>query len=305
MTRPCLTLAVVGCVALSAPLVAVAPAARAAEPTAPEPTAPSEPSAPTDDNKRVRMVVTDFDVSGIPERTARIVADNLVAELRKLDGVSVVGMSEVRAMLAAEADRQMMNCSESSCLAEVADALGADILITGRIAVLDGATVLSVRRIEQMKAAVTGTIEERLAGDGGNELLAAVGPTVAKLFPDIAIKAGATRGVPKEKALVLNPPPLPPWSTLGVAGAAVAVAGVGVALGALAGQTAATAQGLVDDSARAPVQGALVVKQAETSSSLATAANVSFGVAGAMVVGAGVMALFTDWLGYGAASELR
>lgn len=302
MTRSCLTLAVVGCVALAVPVVAVAPAARAAAPG--EPGEPGEPT-PTDDNKRVRMVVTDFDVSGIPERTARIVADNLVAELRKLDGVSVVGMSEVRAMLAAEADRQTMNCSESSCLAEVADALGADILITGRIAVLDGATVLSVRRIEQMKAAVTGTIEERLAGDGGNELLAAVGPTVEKLFPDIALKAGATRGVPKEKALVLNPPPLPPWSTLGVAGVAVAVVGMGVALGALAGQSAATAQGLVDDSAQGPVQGALVVKQVETSSTLATAANVSFGVAGALVLGAGVMALFTDWLGYGAASELR
>lgn len=297
MTRSCLVLA-----ALASITTLLAPVAHADDgATASE----GSGGDGADDNKRLRMVVTDFDVSGIPERTARIVADNLVAELRKLDGVSVVGMSEVRAMLAAEADRQTMGCAETSCLAEIADALGADVLIAGRIAILEGATVLSVRRIDQARAMVAGTVEERLASSGGNELLAAIGPTVEKLFPDIAVKAGATRGVPKEKALVLNPPPLPPWSTLTVAGSAVALAGVGVVLGVLAGQTAATAQKLVDDSAVSPVQGAVVVQQVGTASSLSTAANASWGAAGALILGAGVMALFTDWMGYGSATELQ
>jgi hypothetical protein len=281
---------------------AVSPGARADVP----PSTTASRDASEKNRRLLRLVVTDFDVEGLPPRTARIVADNLVAELRKLNGVSVVGMSEVRAMLAAEADRQSVGCTEGvSCLAEIADALGADILIAGRIGVLEGASVLSIRRIDQAQAQVVGTVEDRLQGTSGTELLAAIGPAVQELFPEVQVKAGVERGVPKERALVLNPPPLPVWSTVSVAAAAVVVAGVGTAFGVLSVQSTDTAQDLVDGSAKTPVEGALIVRQQQTGEALATAANVTF--VGAVVVGAaaGVMALFTDWMGYAAAASVE
>lgn len=294
---------------------ALSPGARAgdAPSSATAPGAAITPACATDDDdtgdkgrRLLRLVVTDFDVEGLAPRTARIVADNLVAELRKLNGVSVVGMSEVRSMLAAEADRQSVGCTEGvSCLAEIADALGADILIAGRIGVLEGVSVLSIRRIDQARAQVVGTVEDRLQGTSGTELLAAIGPAVEKLFPEVAVKAGTERGVPKERALVLNPPPLPVWSTVSVAAAAVVVAGVGTVFGVLSVQSTDTAQDLVDGSAKTPIEGALIVAQQQTGEALATAANVTF--VGAVVVGAaaGVMALFTDWMGYAAAAGVE
>ncbi len=247
------------------------------------------------------MVVTDFELDeGVEPRTGRLLADNLVVELRKLSGFSVVGMTEVRAMLSAEGDRQTMGCSEgASCLAELADALGADVLITGRLGQLPGQKVLSLRRIDQTRAQVVGEVEERLVDTGGEELLAAIGPAVEQLFPEVPLKLGQTRGVPKEVARALNPPPLPVWSTLTVAGAATAIGGVGVVAGALSAATLAETQALVDGSASAPVSGAVVVQRQSDAAAQALVANVALGVAAFGLVVSGVMAVFTDWDGVG------
>jgi hypothetical protein len=248
-----------------------------------------------------RMVVTDFEIdAGMAPRSARLVADNLVVELRKLAGFSVVGMSEVRAMLAAEGDRQSMGCREgASCLAELADALGADVLITGRLGRLQGQTVLSMRRIDQARAMVVGEVEERLVDAGGEELLAAVGPAVERLFPEVPLRSGQIRGVPREKARLLNPPPLPVWSTVSVAASAGVLGGIGVVAGLLAVSTVADAQQIVDGSASAPVSGSVVVLRQQDADAQALTANISLAAAAGVAVTAGVMALFTDWGGAG------
>lgn len=251
------------------------------------------------------MVVTELDRSDdLPERTGRIVADNLVAELRKLGGISVVSMDEVRAMLQMESERQLLGCSDdSSCLSEIADALGADVVVSGGIATLDGARVFSLRRVDQRRAVVTGQVEERLVAAGGEELLAAIGPAIEKLFPEVSLKAGSTRGVPRERARLLNPPPLPVWSTVTVGGAGVAIV-VGSAGALVAGNAAfASAQKLVDSSVASPVDGVLVVQQEQTAATFSTL-GVGLVVAGVVIgAGAGVMALFTDWSNAGATVE--
>jgi hypothetical protein len=252
------------------------------------------------------VVVNELERSDdLPERTGRIVADNLVAELRKLGGISVVSMDEVRAMLEMESERQLLGCSEdsSSCLAEIADALGADVVLSGGIATLDGARVFSLRRVDQRRAAVTGQVEERLVAAGGEELLAAIGPAIEKLFPELPLKVGASRGVPRERARLLNPPPLPVWSTLAVGGAGLATVVSGAGALAFANAALASGQKLVDSSREAPVDGLLVVEQEQTA---ATFSSLGAGlIAGGVVVvtGAGVMALFTDWSNAGAATE--
>ena len=82
----------------------------------------------------------------------------LVQEIRKLKGVSVIGMDEVRAMLDHEAQRQLAGCeADSDCLAEIAGALGADTLVVGSMARVGDEHVLALRRIEPQRAEVSGT----------------------------------------------------------------------------------------------------------------------------------------------------
>jgi hypothetical protein len=247
--------------------------------------------------KVLRVAVMDLKLGEtILPRTGRIVADNIVSEIRKLQGVTVVSMDELRTMLEEEANRQTLGCDEkSSCLAEITDALGADVIIVGSVADLDGARVFSLRRVEQNKAAVAADVNERLVAAGGEELLAAVGPSVAKLFPDTPLKPGEQRGVAPERARLLNPPPLPVWSTVAVAGAGVVALAGGVGLGVAAANEADGLQAQLDASVTSPTQGKLIVERQQRVDQLALAANVLYIAAGAGALSTGAMALFTDW----------
>lgn len=248
--------------------------------------------------KRLRIAVMDLSLAGddVPARTGRIVADNLVAELRKLQNVTVVSMDELRAMLAAEATRQELGCSaEQSCLAEITDALGADVLVVGGIASFDDARVLSLRRLDQGSATASQQVDERLVIAGGEELLAAVGPAVAKLFPEVALRSGQVRGVPPEIARRLNPPPLPVWSTLAVGGLGVAALAGGVAFGIAAASEGEALQSSIDASGVTPLQATFVVERQARVDQLALAANVLYACATVSAVGGLGMALVTDW----------
>lgn len=254
----------------------------------------------------VRIAVTDVahDVSLEP-RVARIFADSFVAELRKLNRVSVISMDEVRAMLSVEANRQAVGCSEEqSCLAEIADALGADIVISGSIAVLDDRRVLSLKRIDQKTASVGGAFEERLVKADGEELLAAIGPAVEQLFPELALRKGEVRGVAPEKARLLHPPPVPVWGTVGVVGLAAVVVTGALVTGVLAQTEASATQALLEQSTREkPADGARVADSQGRFEGLAFTSNVM--TLGAVVVGIGaaVMMPFTDWTNAQANSE--
>lgn len=182
----------------------------------------------------LRIAVYDLERSGVDGRLVRIVTDSLLVELRKLKRVDVVGMDEIRAMLELEADKQILGCEEdTSCLAEIADALGVDALVVGTLASVADASVFGLKRIEQKTATTSGSVNYRLEPNDGEEFLAAVGRAVEELFPDVPLKDGETRGVSEEMALLINPPPLPRWSALAVGGLAAAL-GAATLLGAAA-----------------------------------------------------------------------
>jgi hypothetical protein len=61
-----------------------------------------------------------------------VLESSLLPEVRKLEGVSAIGMGEIREMLSVEYQRQMMGCqADEACLAEICGALGTDELVRG------------------------------------------------------------------------------------------------------------------------------------------------------------------------------
>ncbi len=188
---------------------AAAPVATVDPPPAPPPPPPPAPEAPT--LRSLRLAVYELKTDGVDERTTKIVTDALVAELRKLQRVSVVSMDEIKAMLDHEASKQLTGCSDESCLAEIADSLGVDGLVIGSIARIGDETVIGIKRLDQRSAGVVGSATQRLKTTDGSELLAAVGPLVQGSFADIPLRPGLTRGVDDAIALRLHPPPVPTW----------------------------------------------------------------------------------------------
>jgi hypothetical protein len=291
------------------PEEAEAPAAPA-EP-APAPPPPPPPPAPTAEPPQanpvpkepprarvLRIAVVDLEVDDIEPRVANVVADSLVTELRKLEGVSVVGMREIRAMLSLEAEKQTLGCDDDSCLAEIADALGVDLLVAGNLAAIADETVMGLRRIDQRAARVTHTFNQRLVPAGGEEFLAAIGPGVEKIFPELPLRPGEERGVSGELALRLNPPPLPVWSFgLAAAGSGVVLAVAGAALAVNLG--AASEYWTTIDAASAPNGAFARYADLERLSLIADAALVTAVVVGAVGVAGGAvtagMTPFVDW----------
>jgi hypothetical protein len=81
---------------LVAPLVV----ALLAQAPAPSPDAPPAPASPA---RALRVGVASLEREGIEPRVAGVVEDSLLIELRKLARTSVIGMTEIRAMLDLEA----------------------------------------------------------------------------------------------------------------------------------------------------------------------------------------------------------
>ena len=184
---------------------------------------------------RFRVAVYNLELQNIPEGMGKVVSESLLAEVRKLEGISAIGMEEIYEMLQHEQSRQVMGCeADDACLAEIAGALGVDELVTGRLSEEADGRVFVIRRINQRRAEVVSTVNKRLKIGNGEEFLLAIGPGVEELYTGRENRPGTKRGVPKKVLLRLNPPPIDAvvtWSTIAAGAAALALGGTFAYLG--------------------------------------------------------------------------
>lgn len=246
-----------------------------------------------------RLAVPDFQLSGVDERLSRVVLEALMAELRKLTGVSVIGMDEVRQMLDFEAERQSLGCDDdTSCLSEIADALGVDVLVTGSLARIEREHVFALKRIDQREAQVAGAYLQRLVAEDGEEVLAAIGPAVAELFPEVPLRPGAVRGVAPEVALRLNPPPLSPWMFWTTAGSATALLTAAGGFFVMNMWSHGTYQETLSAGQSRPITNDVLSAQEAQTNTFAALAWGALGTSAVVAALASGMAFFVDWRGY-------
>lgn len=245
-----------------------------------------------------RVAVYDLGLANIDKSIGSVVTDSLLVELRKLQGISAIGMDEIREMLAFEQAKDAMGCDDVTCLAEIGGALGADDLITGKLSKVGDGNVMLVRRIDQRKATVSGVFDQRLSAGEGEEFLLSVGTAVEKLFPEQPLKPGAQRGVAEEVTLRLHPPPLPPWSVYSVSSGALGAAIAGAVFGILARNAEQEYNDYGKLALTTTVDGATLVSKGNSAERNALIANSLFITSGALALTAGIMSLFTDWQGY-------
>jgi hypothetical protein len=237
-------------------------------------------------------------LEGIEPRIGMVVTDSLLAEVRKMEGVTAIGMDEIADMLSHEANKQLLGCDDESCLAEIAGALGVDDIVTGKLTQVGNGRTMLVRRINQGRAEVVGSVSKRLESGSGEEFLAAVGPVVQELYPSKGLRSGQARGVADEVAMRLSPPPLPKWSFNLVAGGAIASLAIGALYGGLAFDEQSKFNGLGSEPT---ASGRDLVGHENKAVENQNIANGFFVTAGVLGLSAAVMAFFTDWWDYGEA----
>jgi hypothetical protein len=251
--------------------------------------------APADAKPAKALRIAVYPIKGDDQRLATLATESVATEIRKLQHVSVVAMDEIKAMLDLEAQKQMIGCSDESCLAEIADSLGVDGIVIGDIANVSGQMVFGMKRIDQRSAKTVASSTKQLPEASGEAVLAQVGPVVAELFPDVPLRPGAVRGVDKALARKLNPPPIPVWGFGAAAAGTALVALVAAGAGAFNLYLVDDYQKFLTGSVTTPVPGKDVTAKA---GAITTSGVVALSALGATVVagaGLGVMSLFTDW----------
>lgn len=142
-----LRLGVASCLALGA-LLASAPLA-AEKPAA----------APPD---RIRILVLDLKGHDVAEPVVRTIQGLVTVELARYQQLDVVSGEDLSRMLELEADKQTAGCTDNSCLAEIAGAMGAELVLFGEVGALGELKVLNLSLFDQAELRAIGrtTVQE-------------------------------------------------------------------------------------------------------------------------------------------------
>lgn len=145
-----------------------------------------------------------------------------LAQQLKVAGLEVVTVKEISALLGMERQKQLLGCGESSCMAELASAMGADCVVLGDVAKVGESTQINLKIINATTGKTLATFSERATGE--EAVVDALTTGAAKLTVDVSHALG--RPVPEGvKALAVHSP-LKKWSVAAlVTGGLLAAAG--------------------------------------------------------------------------------
>jgi TolB-like protein len=127
-------------------------------------TATAPPQEPTG---RKRLLVLDFRNDGVDNKTVLIIRDSLTTHLARISTLDVMSTEDVRRAMDVEVAKQAMDCTQESCMAEIANALGADYLVFGNVGSLGDVIVgnMSLLDVKQGKSIGREEIEVRALSD--------------------------------------------------------------------------------------------------------------------------------------------
>ena len=176
---------------------------------------------------RLRLLIHDVKHQQVEKQLAGIVTEILLVEASRMPEFAVIARREVDETLAIAEQRQKCGDDDAACLAEIASALGADLLLNGSVGRLGEVHVVTLRLVDNRSVSSVGRIRREIKG-GEEQFFEVVPEMVEQLFAPIRIThapEGGTSGLG-----------ITGWTLAGV-GAAAGIAGA--VLGGLALQSKA------------------------------------------------------------------
>ncbi len=163
-----------------------------------------------------RLLVQEFTVRGVDAATAEAIIDGVGPEVDRRGYFRTLTAKDVQTMLGIERQKQLLGCAPeaSTCLTELAGALGAPYVLSGTISQIGPSLQLSMQMLDVSKSVVVAR-SIRIARDAD---------TLRQLLPWAVAEATATPAPPR-------PSKVPGFAFIGAGSAAAAV---GLALGASA-----------------------------------------------------------------------
>lgn len=145
-----------------------------------------------------QLVVPTFQVSSVDPAVAPVLTELVLESLLTRHGLHALGPSDVQDLLVTEQTRQSMGC-ETTCMKELAGALGASKLVAGSVGRLGEAFVLTLKLVDVESAQVIARASRNFNKlEGAKEV---VGPLVDELLgaqPRAAVELPKLIGARKE-----------------------------------------------------------------------------------------------------------
>ena len=102
--------------------------------------------------EKPRVLFLDLTAALVKPEEAKILTDMVSAELGQYDEYEAITSTDLRQMAALEAEKQSVGCSDSSCLAELAGAMGARYVIFGSVGKLGEKFILTLNLFDSVEA---------------------------------------------------------------------------------------------------------------------------------------------------------
>lgn len=127
--------------------------------------ASSGPRFSLPEGEALSFAVLDLTAAGVSDDVATNLTQVLSAEIKRVEGASVIGKDDIAAMLELEADKAALGCSDSTeCLAEIGGALGVERIIVGHVGKIAESYVVSLRLIATKEVRVENRVSVTFRG---------------------------------------------------------------------------------------------------------------------------------------------
>jgi hypothetical protein len=218
----------------------------------------------------MRVLSMDLEHRNLAPEQAQLITGMVTVELSTYDALDVISGADIRRAMALEGEKQSAGCtSDTSCLAEVANAFDAELVLFGEIGVLNATTVINLNLYDPRTVQTVGRTTVR-AGSL-DDLPDALRPALRTMLERPLAARGhalapASTNAPVSSTAPAGRPSWPWWlagggAVVAAVGGVVAVVGLGPAFAyqGLADQYAASD----DDNDKRPLLQKAEAKQAE------------------------------------------
>ncbi len=176
---------------------------------------------------RLRVLVLEPSAPPGDEEVARGIASLLAVELSCIERFDVISNADVKRIIALEGEKQSLGCSTESCVAELAGAMGANLVLFGDVTRLGEVRVVTLNLFDSQEARSLGRVSEQLTS---LEQLPARIPYLANgVLERFASEHDITLRSLDAAVPVAEAPALPawlPWTVVGVGGLGAVVGSV-------------------------------------------------------------------------------
>jgi TolB-like protein len=161
-------------------------------------------------------------LGGVKQDVANVVTEQLAGAIQQ-KGYAVMSPDDLQARLGFERQKQLLGCTDASCLVEIGAALGVERLVSGTVAIIGQSVVINLALINNETGVVDYRYSERVKQATDEAFLDLVPKAVAALFPSAPAGKSEVVKQPEEQ-----PAPASATRTLAWVAGAVAVVGLGV-----------------------------------------------------------------------------